>query len=457
MTISEELARFITATHYSDLPEEIIYQAKLCILDWIGATLAGAKEKSIQILLKVLRGNSENSDCTIIGIGEKSSCLNAAIINGSMSYAVKLDQSSPLGSMIHPQPPMIPAALSIAEMERLNGKEFTCAVVLGFEVEARVAMAINPSHMGERGFHTTGTCGTFGAAAAAGKLLNLKKEQMAHAFGIAGTQAAGLIASLGTDSRSLHAGKAAYNGTLAAMLANKGFTGSFEIFEGNGGFCRAMANSFDLSKIIEGLGEKYLINEQRFVRYVTCGAMHAAIDGVIELRKTHGFQPDDIELIDARVFPITLDLCGKIQEPQTFSEAQFSLPFALAIAAVDGEVSIRQLTEKRLKDPRVLNLAKKVRASVDPEFMSAGYTGSESFYQSAKVKIKIKNGKEFYKRIDLPKGSPQNPFSKEEILEKFYSLASLVLSKSKIENIIENLENIEKLNDIRKLINFMVP
>jgi 2-methylcitrate dehydratase PrpD len=449
MTISRELAQYIMKTKFSDLSPEIIDQTKMCILDWIGAALPGARDKLVQMLKEAVEGSG--GECSIIGHGAKTSCLNAALINGTISYVVKLDQSSPHGSMVHPQPPMIPAALAVAEKEGLGGRDFITAVLLGFDIEVRVAMAVNPSHMGERNFHTTGTCGTFGAVAAAGKLLELNEDQMAHALGIAGTQAAGLTVSIETFSRSLHAGKAAYNGVLAAMLAKKGFTGAETIFEGEDGFCHAMANSYDLSKLTDGLGRKYLIGDQRFVRYVTCGAMHAAIDAVIDLKREHNIQPDDIDSIDVRTFPITVDLCGRVSEPRTFSEAQFSLPFALAIAAIDGHVSLAQLTEKRLGDPTVAALAKRVKGSADPELARLGYTGSGDLFQSARVTMRTKDGKEYYRKVDLHRGSPQNPFTKEELHDKFRSLASLILPQGKVEEIIETLGNLEKLDSMKCL------
>ena len=318
-------------------------------------------------------------------------------------------------------------------------------------------MAVNPSHMGERFFHTTGTCGTFGAVAAAGKLLQLNEEQMVQALGIAGTQAAGLIASAETFSRSLHAGKAAYNGVLAAMLAEKGFTGAEDIFEGKFGFCQAFANSSDLRQLTHGLGREYLISDQRFVRYVTCGAMHSAIDAVIELTKEYGIRYEDIEEIDARTFPITLEFCGRVQEPKTFFDAQFSLPFALAVAAIDGQVGIGQLTPKKFNDPVIMGLAKKVKASVDPEFGGLGFTGSGDLFQSAKIAIKTKEGKEYHKQVNQHKGCPQNPFSKGELLEKFQSLAVMAVPKLKVGKIIETVENLEKLNSLEKLVELTYP
>jgi len=456
MTISRELAQYIVQTKFPDLPKEIIDQTKLCILDWIGAALPGTRYKLVQMLREVVEG-AGSGECTILGDKAKTSCLNAGLINGTISYVVKLDQSSPHGSLVHPQPPLIPAALAVAEKEGLGGKEFITGVLLGFDIEVRVAMTVNPSHTGERGFHTPGTCGTFGAVTAAGKLLNLNEEQMVNALGIAGTQAAGLTISIDTLSRPLHAGKAAYNGILAAMLAQKGFAGAEAIFEGKGGFCQAMANSYDLSKLTDSLGRKYLISDQRFVRYVTCGATHAAIDAVIDLTKEHNIRPEEIDLIDARTFPITVELCGRVQEPKTFMEAQFSLPFALAVAAIEGQVSIGQLTEERLRDQRIVALARRVKASVDSEFAKLGYSGTGDLSQSAKVTIKTKDGKEYYQRVNLHKGFPQNPFNKEELIEKFRSLASSFLPKSKVDKIIGVIEELEELDSMSKLTQLMCP
>jgi len=193
------------------------------------------------------------------------------------------------------------------------------------------------------------------------------------------------------------------------------------------------------------------------VRYVTCGAMHAALDAVIVLTKSHGIRPTEIEAIEARTFPITIDLCGRVQEPKTFADAQFSLPFALAVAVFDGKVGISQLTPKKLNDPQVIALARKVKAEADPEFSTGGYTGSGDLFQSAKVSIKTKDGKEYHRQVNLHKGSPQNPFTREELLEKFRSLASLLLSRARVEKIIETVEKLEKLDSMGKLARLMCP
>ncbi len=455
MTIARQIARYIAQTNFPDLPADVIAHTKMCILDLIGAALPAARHGMVQMLKEVLEGSG--GECTIIGHGTKTSCFNAALINGTMAYIMKLDQSSPRGSMVHPQPQTIPAALAVAEKEGLGGRDLITGVFWGFEIAGRVALAVNPSHEGERGFHGTGTCGTFGAATAAGKLLELNEDQMVNALGLAGTQAAGFTASFETFARSLHAGKAAYNGILAARLAQKGFTGAENIFEAKDGFCRATTDRYDLAPLTQDLGESYLIRDQRFVRFVTCGAMHAAIDAVIDLTKRNCLRAEAIESIEARTFPVTINMCGQAAEPKTFAEAQFSLPFSLAIAAIDGDVSIGQLTEKRLKDPQVLALAKRVRGTVDPEFAARGISGSGDMFQSAKVFIRTKEGREYSQQVNVHKGSPQNPFSREELLDKFRSLASMALPKSRVEKIIVVIDELEKLDSVRELTTLMSP
>lgn len=455
MTIAREIAHYITQTDFSDLPADVIDHTKMCILDLIGAALPAARHGMVQMLKEVLEGSG--GECTIIGDGAKTSCFNAALINGTMAYIMKLDQSSPRGSMVHPQPQTIPAALAVAEKEGLAGRDLITCVFLGFEIASRVALAVNPSHEGERGFHGTGTCGTFGAATAAGKLLQLNEDQMVNALGLAGTQAAGFTASFETFARSLHAGKAAYNGILAAMLAKRGFTGAETIFEARDGFCRATTDRYDLAPLTQGLGRSYLIRDQRFVRFVTCGAMHAAIDGVLDLIKENSLPSESIDSIEARTFPVTINMCSQTAEPKTFAEAQFSLPFALALAAIAGDVSISQLTEQRLKDPQVLALAKRVSGVVDPEFAAKGISGSGDMFQSAKVLIRMKDGREYFQQVNVHKGSPQNPFTREELLEKFRSLASMTLPKSRVEKIIGVVEELENLDSIRGLTVLMSP
>jgi 2-methylcitrate dehydratase PrpD len=280
---------------------------------------------------------------------------------------------------------------------------------------------------------------------------------MVHALGLAGTQAAGLTASFESFARSLHAGKAAYNGILAAKLAQKGFTGAETIFEAKDGFCRATSNQCDLSQLTRELGKTYFIREQRFVRFVTCGAMHAAIDAVIELTRKNHLGPEVIEYIEARTFPVTMNMCGQTTVPRTFAEAQFNLPFALALGAIDGDVGIEQMTPERLNDPRVQEMAKKVRGSVDPEFAARGINGSDDMFQSAKVSIRTKDGRTYDQQVNVHKGSPQNPFTKEELLKKFFSLASRTLPQTRVEEIAEVVERLENLASIRDLTALLHP
>jgi 2-methylcitrate dehydratase PrpD len=281
--------------------------------------------------------------------------------------------------------------------------------------------------------------------------LQLTEDQMVNALGLAGTQAAGLTASFESFARSLHAGKAAYNGILAAKLAQKGFTGAETIFEAKDGFCRATSDHCHLAQLTRDLGKTYFIRDQRFVRFVTCGAMHAAIDAVIEITRRNHITPEVIESIEARTFPVTIKMCGQALAPRTFAEAQFSLPFALALATIDGDVGIEQMTQERLRDPQVQDLARKVRGSVDPEFAARGISGSGDMFQSAKVSIRTKDGRTYDQQVNVHKGSPQNPFTEEELRGKFRSLASRVLPHHRVEEIIGVVAALEDVDSIREL------
>ena len=219
-----KLADFVVSTDFASLPKDVVNQAKLCILDWFGVTLAGSKEEPAKIIAGLIKRLDKRKESTLIGDGNRVSCPNAVLINGTTSHVIELDDLH-MDGILHPGVTTVSAALALAEKEGKGGRDLITATVLGYDVQARVSMAVIPSHYSDRHFHATGTCGTFGSAAAAGKLLNLNKEEMENALGIAGCQAAGLKEAFGTMCKPLQAGKAAQNGVMAAMLAQKGFSG----------------------------------------------------------------------------------------------------------------------------------------------------------------------------------------------------------------------------------------
>jgi 2-methylcitrate dehydratase PrpD len=441
MGVTRNLADFVVNTCYDDLPEEVTEHAKVCILDWLGVALAGSLEPPAKIITSIIERIGEKQESTIVGTYIKTSCVNAALANGIFGHAVELDDIHE-ESIAHPAAPVLPAALAVAEHANISGKDFITSIVLGYDVEIRIGIAINPSHY--QFWHTTGTCGTFGAAAAVGKILGLNGEEMVHALGIAGTQAAGLIEVFGTMSKPLNAGRAAANGVWAALLAQEGFTSSRSILEAEKGYCKAAAEECDLNRITENLGNKFEIMNNIFKIHASCGHTHGAIDAVLQLSKKHGIKPNAVDRIVVGTYLIAVDVVGKKYEPKTASEAKFSLPYCLATALIYGRVGLTEFSEERLSEPKIQKLSKKVKVMVDPEYINArlGY---------AKVTLHTTDGKEFTCRVDVPKGYPKNPLTRAELERKFVDLASLVLSEERVKEIVRTVNDLEKLEDMALL------
>ncbi|MEM1537705.1 MAG: MmgE/PrpD family protein [Candidatus Nezhaarchaeales archaeon] len=441
MGVTEDLADFIVSVGYEDLPNEVVERAKLCILDWLGAALAGSLEPPANIVTSIIKEAGGREESTIIGMGVKTFCVNAALANGVLGHTVELDDVHE-EAIIHPAAPVLPAALAVAERVNASGRDLIVSVVLGYDVEIRIGKAVNPSHY--RFWHPTGTCGTFGATAAAGKILGLNGEEMVHALGIAGTQAAGLIEVFGTMSKPLNPGRAAENGVWAALLAQKGFTSTRRILEAERGYCRATSKDFDPGKITEKLGEKFEIVNNVFKVHASCGHTHGAIDAALLLSKEYNVKPEDIERVVVKTYPIAVDVVGRNYEPKTASEAKFSLPYCLAVTLVYGRVGLTEFSKEKLNDPKVRELSRKVTVTTDPEYVNVRLG-------SAKVVLYTIDGGRFECRVDTPKGYPENPVTEADLERKFIELASLVLPGERVRRIIEAVKGLEGLERITAL------
>jgi 2-methylcitrate dehydratase PrpD len=441
MGVTNDLATFVTRTDYENLPENVVEHAKLCILDWLGAALAGSLEPPAKIIRSIINETGGRKESTVIGTRTKTSCMNAALANGIMGHTVELDDLH-MDSIVHPAAPVLPASLATAESSGSSGQDLIAAVVLGYEVEIRIGLAMNPSHY--EYWHNTGTCGTFGAAAAAGKILDLDEEKMNYAFGIAGTEASGLIDVFGTMSKPLNAGKAAQCGVTAAMLAKRGFTSSNHVLESNKGYCRAASSEPKLNSITEDLGRRFEILNDSFKRHASCGHTHPAIDASLDLAEKHGVKPDAIERIVVETYPIAVETVGRRYEPKTSSEGKFSLPYCVAVALACGKVGVTEFSSKRLKDPEVLKLSRKVSVETGGQF-----NASKLWW--AKVRLRKVDGTELSCTVDVPKGHPGNPLSNAELEKKFRDLAALALPPRKVNRIITTVRNLESLKNVKSL------
>ena len=443
--LSVKLAEFISDTYFAGLPANTVHMAKMAFLDWLGSTAGGGKEAPFQKAYKVIRGQGGFPQATLLATGEKTSCLNAALANGLASHIIELDDVH-RAAIIHAGAAVIPAALAVAEMNGSTGRQLLEAIVVGYEAAIRIGEAVTPSHYFF--WHTTGTCGTFGAAAAAGKLLGLTRDQLVWALGNAGTQAAGLWEFLadGAMSKHLHPGKAAQNGVLAALLAKEDFTGATRILEGERGFCRATADRFDLKKIAAGLGQSpYKVEENSFKIHASCRHTHPAVDVILGSSVPYAVKAAEVAEINIRTYSTALNITGNYN-PSTVYAAKFSLPFCAALALKNRRCGLADFTEEALFDREIRNLMDRVILTRDEELDKLHPACWPTI-----VEITDRAGRIYLGRTDFPRGDPENPVSTDELLVKFRTLAEGPWGEKKVsylEQAVLALENVDKVNSL---------
>jgi len=313
-------------------------------------------------------------------------------------------------------------------------------------VGIRVALAVGPSHYGF--WHTTSTCGTFGAAAGAAKVMQLNEDQFAWAIGSAGTQAAGLWEFLGESamSKQLHPGKAAMNGLLAALLAKEGFTGARRILEGEKGFFRATSRDFNGNKCIADLGKIFHSERNSLKYHASCGHTHSAIDAVLLATGGKTLLPDDVQTVHLWIYQAAIDLLGNI-DPKTPYLAKFSLPFCVATALCYGHVQPEDFTPARLKDKDLRHLMQKINVAGDPDL-----TRTYPRKWPARVAITLENGRRLDGANEYPKGDPENPLSERELITKFKNLTEGGLPPPQADVIIDRVLGLESMSDVNELL-----
>ncbi|MGM0652085.1 MAG: MmgE/PrpD family protein [Bacillota bacterium] len=443
--IEQDLARFVYETDYDNLPAEVISQAKVCLLDLVGAACAGAVALPGHVVTDIIEEAGGAHQAVLIGRKERVPALSAALGNGLYAHGLELDDLH-RQSILRPGSPIIPAALAAAEKVGASGKDLLTAIVIGYEVGIHIAEAMTPSHYNY--WHTTGTCGTFAAAAAAAKVFKLNEDQIIDSLGHAGTQAAGLMelhySPEGMMSKPLHASKAAQNGLFSAMLAAGGYTSTKTILSGEKGFLRVFAPKAKMEKITEGIGTDYKIMQISFRLYASTRHTHAAIDMALRLREK-GIKPEDIELLRIQTYGVASDLVGE-PFPESIYEAKFSLPFCVSTALVYGHVGLEDFTKERLHDPALEELMSHCNVEVDP-VIDAHYPDK----WGAKLNVILRNGTVDHEQTDFPKGDPENIASMEELKTKFRRLSAKLLPPSKIEAWLESISKVETFDNIHDM------
>lgn len=441
--IAHRLADFVTGICYEDLPEDIITRAKTCIIDWLGSTLTGAKyppAKKVAGLIDPPGGGV----CSLIGTEKKASPVIAALFNGVAAHTVELDDLH-RKTMLHPGATVIPAAWAAAESKGAGGKELVTAVVLGYDTAIRAAEAVGQSHFDY--WYPTGTCGVFGAAAAASRILGLTPELVVNALGNAGTQACGLweFRVEQAMSKQLHAGKAAMDGLMAALLAARGFSGASSIFEGDQGFLKAYSRQPRPAMLEQSLGESFKISEITFKLYPSGRHTHGGIDLALRLRD-RGIKAGDVELVRIKTYRLARELAGN-PDPYDAVEAKFSLPFCVASTLVFGHPTLECFTGERIDDENIRRVMAHCTVEVDPE-IDLLYPN----YWPTVIEVIDRKSHIVIERTDYPKGDPENPASPREIYQKFTGLAACSLGAERAEALLERLVNLEQAEDIRTVL-----
>ncbi len=443
--LSRKLAEFTTGLDYDLLSTSVVEAAKTAITDWLGSVAAGSSQPPAMKVKKIIKRAGGNPRATIIGSNEKSSALYAALANGTSCHILELDDLH-RSSILHPAAPIISAAFAAAEEREASGRELITAVVAGFEVGIRIAEAVTPSHYYY--WHTTATCGTFGAAVAAAKVYELNVNQVIDSLGNAGSQAAGLWEFLqdGAMTKHLHPGKAAMNGLLAVQLAEEGFTGAKCILEGKKGFFKATAKEYFPERVIAGLGSEYRILGNSYKIYPSCRHTHSGVDLALKM-VSEGLNPEDVEQITVKTYAHAVDLVGEYKDDTPY-KAKFSLPFCVGAALVEQKLDLDSFDLSGPIDPRIKILGQRCTVSVDPQI--------EDNYPAcwaAAIEVFLKDGTVLKAHTDYPRGDPENPASVDELRDKFKNLTLRVWPGDQVKVALEHLQNLENLNRVEELFN----
>ena len=455
--ITDEVVGFIEAATFGEFPAEAIRIAKRCVLDGLGLMLAGSAQYCTRIMREFSLSDGRGSGATTLGKDSvKLPAALAALVNGTAGHAMDWDDTqlsaSPdrtFGLLTHPTTPPLAAALAVAELRGgVSGKDFLTAFITGFEVECKIAESIRPEHY-EKGFHSSGTAGTFGAAAAAAKLIGLDRPQLRHLLGMTASMASGIRVNFGTMTKPLHVGRAAQNGVSAALLAQGGYEADPDGLDGPWGFFQVFGRGVEAERIIGKLGNPYSIVEPGVsVKPYPCGSLtHPSIDAMRAVVMDNDLRPDDIE-------EVVLYAGNNILQPIRYTtaenelQAKFCMPFLLAAIVISRKAGVREFTPGFVHAPDVRTLMQRIHTRFDPAIEARGYDKMRS-----RVEVTLKNGQKIVRDADdRYRGGPENPLSDDELIEKFTDCSQSLVSESTRAEIVKTVFELEDLPDMGSLI-----
>jgi 2-methylcitrate dehydratase PrpD len=453
--LTQHVGTFVTQTRYEDIPADVIELGKKSILDGLGLALAGSRAESGSISRKyVEQAGVCSGKATVIGTGLRTSPRFAALLNGISIHADDFDDTQlaaakdrVYGLLMHPTVPVLPAIFALAEQRQVTGKDWMLAYHVGAEVECKIAEAIAPRHY-QDGFHTTGTCGPFGSAAACAKLLKFDLLQTLNSFGLAASHSGGLRENFGTMTKPYQAGHAAESGLVSAELAALGWTAAEQILEADRGFFHASGGSYDPSAIMDRFGKPWTFASPgvSLKPYPSGSLTHPAMTELARLIAVDDIRTAQVEKVDIGAnHNMTTTLLH--HQPKTGLEAKFSMEFCLAILLLERKAGLGQFSDKVVQRPDVQELIRKINFYVDPEAESAGYDKMTSI-----LRIHLQGGKTITGRADFAKGSPANPMSFDETAAKFLGCAEFAeWPKAKTEKIIAFTKALEVAPNMSEL------
>jgi 2-methylcitrate dehydratase PrpD len=443
-SVTRALFETVCGLRYDAIPEDAREVARHCLLDFLGTTLAGAREPLVDILVEQIVRVEGATEAALIGRGERATRLTAALVNGAAGHALDFDDTHTTMSG-HPSVPVLPALLALGETEHADGRSLLAALVAGVELECRLGALLGFGHYAA-GFHATGTVGTFGAAAACAHLLGLDEQGWLNALGLAGTQAAGLKSGFGTMAKPLHAGRAAATGLLSALLARGGFTAQAAIIEVAQGFAATHAGAEPCIGTLERYAGRFLIRDTLFKYHAACYLTHAAIDAAARVRDQQRFAPEDITSVEVHVAPALLGVCN-IERPATGLEGKFSLRATTALALLGEDTSDpATYSDSKMAAPRLTALRDLVHVVPTNELAPT----------QARVVVERKQ-----QRVETAAdtGVPAADLSRQrlQLRSKFLGLATPVLGASQAARLADAALSAQEIGSVEEIVHLARP
>jgi 2-methylcitrate dehydratase PrpD len=440
--VTQDLARFVAGTKWQDVPDKVRHEAKRALLNFFAVTLAGCRTGPVEMALASLAEFSGGTQATVIGRSERIDALSAAFLNAAGANVFDYCDTH-LPTVVHPTSPVAPALFALAERQRVSGPDLLLAFVLGFEIECRVGGAVSPGHY-PKGWHITSTCGVFGAAAGAAKLLGLDARQIVWALGNASTQSAGLCECLGWPAKSVSVGNAARNGLWSALLAQKGFEGPAEPIAGAQGFLAAMGEPPNWPALTDNLGTTWELNDNSIKPYPCGFVIHPLLDCALDWRRAH--PNDTVARVAIRGNPLLLQRTDRAKVA-TGREAQVSLQHAVAAALVQGKAGLDQFTDACVNDPAVAALRGRIEVASDPAISTI----------AVEMDFWTEDGRKNSIATQAARGSSSNPMKDAEIEDKLRAEAGRWRPGHDVQPLIDAVWGLDRSADVSTLTAMTVP